>query len=66
MNTLVTIYFCSPRLGHMVKTNCKKTSDSSSKDVLNFNSEKNLGLLSPVYFVHDFLRKVIIMLYSFN
>ena len=35
--------------------------------MLNFNfSEKGLGLVSPPHFVHDFSRKMLLMLYSIN
>ena len=44
-----------------------KTSDYWSRDRFKLNfSEKDLGLLSPPHFVHDFWRKTFLMLYSIN
>ena len=38
-----------------------------SKDMLNFSfSEKSLGLVSPSHFVHDFARKMFLMLDSID
>ena len=35
--------------------------------MFNFNfSEKGLGLVSPPHFVHDFSRKIFLMLHSIN
>ena len=36
-------------------------------DFLNFDLlKKGLGLVSPIYFVYDFSRKIFLMLYSVN
>ena len=70
VSTLVSICFTSPRLGHTIKTNCMKlqTVDPDFDfDFLNFDFlKKGLGLVSPIYFVYDFSRKIFLMLYSVN
>ena len=44
-----------------------KTSDFWSRDILNFSfPEKGLGLVTPSHFVHDFSRKIFLLLYSIN
>ena len=49
------------------KSKLYKTLDYWSSDIINFNfSEKGLGLVSPPHFVHDFSRKMFLMLLSIN
>ena len=49
------------------KNKLYKTLDYSSRDMLNFNFlEKGLGIVSPPNFVHDFSRKMFLMLYFIN
>ena len=49
------------------KNKSYKTLDKWSRDMLNFNfSEKGLGLVSPLYFVHDFSRKLFLLSSSIN
>ena len=49
------------------KSKLCKTSDYWSRDILNFNfSEKGLGQASAPLFLHDFLRKMFLMLNSIN
>ena len=49
------------------KSKLHKTSEYRSRDMPNFNfSEKGLGLVSPLYFVHDFSRKMCLVLHSIN
>ena len=49
------------------KSKLYKTLDYWSSDITNFNfSEKGLGLVSPPHFVHDFSRKMFLMLLSIN
>ena len=60
--TLVSICFVSPWLGHTIKTNYK-FSDCWSRDMFNF-LEKGLAIVFPPHFVHDFSRKILIILYS--
>ena len=44
-----------------------KTLDYWSRDMLNFHFlEKGLGIVSPPHFVHDFSRRMFLMLYSLN
>ena len=44
-----------------------KILDYRSTDMFNFHfSEKTLGLVSPPHFVHDFSRKMFLMLHSIN
>ena len=49
------------------KNKLYKILDYWSRDMPNFGfSEKGLGLLSPPHFVHDFSRKMFLMLHSIN
>ena len=49
------------------KNKLYKTLDYLSSDKLNFDFlEKGLGLVSPPHSVHDFSRKMFLMLYSIN
>ena len=64
VSNLISIYFGCPQLGHITKANYE-TSDCSSRDMLYFAfSKKDLGLVSPPLFLHDFLRKIFLMSYS--
>ena len=57
-SSLVWIYLYSPQLGIQLKKMCKSL-DCWSIDMLNFDFlEKNLGIVSPSYFVFDFSRKM--------
>ena len=47
------------------KSKLYKTLDYWSRDTLSFSfSEKGLRLVSPAHFVHDFSRKILLMLHS--
>ena len=49
------------------KNKLYKILDYWSRDMLNFHfSEKDLGLVSAPHFVHDFSRKMFLMLHSIN
>ena len=61
--SLVSIYFGNPQLAYN-ESKLHKTLDYGSKDMLNFNfSEKGLGLFFAPHFLHDFSRKMFLMLY---
>ena len=64
VNTLVSIYFGSPRLD-MNKHKSRKISDCWSKEWLNFGW-MDLGLVSWPQQLYDFLRKIFLMIYSVN
>ena len=41
--------------------------DYRSRDMLNFDFlEKGLGIVSPLHFVYDFSREMVLILYSIN
>ena len=67
VRTLVSICFGSPRLGHTIKTNCVKlqTVNPELRSILIF-LKKGIGIVSLPHSVHDFPRKVYLMLYYFN
>ena len=61
VSTLVSIYFDSAQLGHPIKAICTKF---QSRDVPNFNFLGNgLGLVSTPYFVYDFSKKNISVIF---
>ena len=64
VSSLVSIYFDSPQL---VKANCVKryTIDPEISSIF-YVSEKGLRLVSPPHFVHDFSRKMFLMLHPIN
>ena len=50
-----------------VKNKFHKTLDYWYRDILNFNFiGKSVAIVSPRYFVHDFSRKIFLVLYSIN
>ena len=65
--TLVSIYFGSPRLERAIKTNSMKleTVDAEICAILMF-LKKDLGLVYPPYFVHDFSIQIFLILFSFT
>ena len=63
---LVSIYCDRSQLA-IQKSKLYKTLDYWSRDMLNFNFwRKSLGLVSPSDFVHEFSRKIFLMLHSIN
>ena len=60
VNTLVSIRFGGPLLGHTIKTNCikRQTVDPEICSILT-----SLGLVSPPHLVYEFSRKNFLMLY---
>ena len=49
------------------KNKLHKKLDYRSRDTLNFDIlEKGLGIVSPSYFVYNYSRKMVLMLYSIN
>ena len=65
VNTLISTYFGSPLFELTIKPNCMKlqTVDSAICPVLIF-SKKCLGLVFPLYFMYDYWREIIFLLYS--
>ena len=65
VNTLVSTCFGSPWFELTTKPNCMKlqTVDSAICSILIF-SKKSLGLVSPLYFMYDYSRETIFLLYS--
>ena len=66
VSTLVSIYFGNPRLGHTAKSKLYQASGCWSRDILNFNffKKRSLRFVSALHSVHDFSRKVFLILYS--
>ena len=67
LSALVLICFGRPRLGHTIKTNfiTFQTVDPEIFSIL-ILILKGLGLAPPSCFVYDFLRQILLMLYSIN
>ena len=66
MCSLVLKYFDSSQPGIKKKNNLYRTLDHLSREMLNIEfSEKGLEV-SPSNFVHDFSRKMFVVLYSIN
>ena len=62
--SLVSVYFDGPELN---KSQLYKTLDYWFRDMLNFDFlGKILEIVHPSYFVHEFSRKMVLMLYSIN
>ena len=55
-----------PSTWHTIKTNYIKNLDYWSRDMLNSDFLVNVLEVSPPHFVHDFSRKLFLMLYSIN
>ena len=66
VSTLILIYFGRPRLGNTTKPNFN-TYQTVDTEMFNFDVlNKGLGLASPLHFVYDFSRKILLVLYSIN
>ena len=64
--TLFSIYVDNLQLAYNINK-LHKTLGYWSRDMLNFDFwEKDLGVVSPPHSVHDFLRKMLFVLYSNN
>ena len=64
--SILLSYFGSPWRGHAIKTNyiTFQTVDPDIFSIWQFDFlEKGLGLVSPLHFVYDFLRKIFIIRY---
>ena len=64
VSTLILIYFGRPRLGNTIKPNFN-TYQTVDTEMFNFDV-LNKGLASPLHFVYDFSRKILLVLYSIN
>ena len=63
---IVSMYFSSPQLGNTVKWKCMKI-QTWSRDILNFDFlKKGSRVVSLSHFLHDFSRKIFLMLCSIN
>ena len=67
VSILYSICFRSPQFGHTIKTYCMKLQTVDPETCWIFIwQKKGLALVSPPDFVHDFSRKILIILYSMN
>ena len=65
VSTLILINFGIPQRGHTIKVNCVKLQivDPEPCSISIFLG-KGVGLVSPLYFLYDFSRKIFLVLYS--